>query len=254
MPWVVGVLSDATSVERILYFRDATRESEISRMKSEFLSHAAHELRTPMTSILGFAELMLVKKFDEGRQREILQTIHRQTRWLVDIINELLDLARIEARRGKDFNVTEVDLVPLLKDAMAGLSFDRERWPVRVEVLEGRAVVRGDVAKLRQALVNIVGNAQKYSPEGGEIRVRMRNRPGYFGVEVGDRGLGMTPEQLENFGERFWRADTSGKTPGTGLGVSIVREIVALHGGELEVRSEYGVGSQITLWLPVIEV
>lgn len=250
---VVGVLSDATSVERILYFRDATREFEISRMKSEFLSHAAHELRTPMTSILGFAELMLLKKFDEGRQREILQTIHRQTKWLVDIINELLDLARIEARRGKDFNVEDVDLVPLLKDAVAGLSFDRDRWPVDLSIVDGQAIVRGDVAKLRQAMVNIISNAQKYSPSGGQIAVRMRERPGYFGVEVSDHGLGMTPEQLKNFGERFWRADTSGKTPGTGLGVSIVKEIVALHGGELDVRSEHGQGTRITVWLPVIE-
>lgn len=129
-----------------------------------------------------------------------------------------------------------------------------EMGPVRVEVLDGRAVVRGDVAKLRRALVNIVTNARKCSPNGDEIRVRMRNRPGYFGVEVGGRGLGMMPEQLENFDERFWRADTSGKTPGTRLGVSIVREILAPHGGEPEVRSEYGVGSQITRWLRGIEV
>ena len=247
---VVGVLSEASSVSRILYFRDVTREVEINRMKSEFLSHAAHELRTPMTSILGFSELMLVKQFDAVRQREILETIHRQTKWLVNILNELLDLARIEARRGKDFQIVEVDLVSLVREASVGLSFDRQCWPVRLNLPEEPACVRGDSAKLRQAVINILGNAQKYSPEGGAIDVGIRYRDGYFGVEVADRGLGMTPEQLKNYGERFWRADASGKTPGTGLGISIVKEIAELHGGRLEVASEYGVGTRVTIWLP----
>ena len=247
---VVGALSAASSVGRILYFRDVTREVEINRMKSEFLSHAAHELRTPMTSILGFAELMLLKQFDPARQREILQTIHRQTKWLVDILNELLDLARIEARRGKDFQIVGVDLVSLVQEAAAGLSFDRLCWPVSLNLPEVPACVRGDSAKLRQAVVNILGNAQKYSPDGGAIDVSIRSGDGYFGVEVTDHGLGMTPEQLKNYGERFWRADASGKTPGTGLGISIVKEIAELHGGRLEVASDYGVGTRVTIWLP----
>lgn len=248
---IVGVLSEASSVGRILYFRDVTREVEINRMKSEFLSHAAHELRTPMTSILGFAELMLVKRFDENRQREILQTIHRQTKWLVDILNELLDLARIEARRGKDFNITDVDLVALVREAEVGLSFDRQCWPLEINLPANTMGVRGDAAKLRQAVINIISNAQKYSPNGGVIAVRLVERDGFVGVEVADHGLGMTPEQLKNYGERFWRADTSGQTPGTGLGISIVKEIAELHGGNLEVASQYGVGTTVTIWLPV---
>ncbi len=247
---IVGVLSQSSEIGRILYLRDVTSEVEVSRMKSEFLSHAAHELRTPMTSILGFSELMLVKDFNEQRRREILETIHRQTRWLVDIINELLDLARIEARRGKDFNLLSLDLASVVREALLGLSFDRERWPVVCEIDGPVAPVRGDAAKLRQALVNIISNAQKYSPDGGEIRIRMLYENARFGVEVSDHGLGMTPSQLKNFGERFWRADTSGKLPGTGLGISIVKEIVELHGGAMQVESEYGSGSRITLWLP----
>ena len=247
---IVGVVSQSSEISRILYLRDVTHEVEVSRMKSEFLSHAAHELRTPMTSILGFSELMLVKDFSENRRREILETIHRQTRWLVDIINELLDLARIEARRGKDFNLLSLDLASLVREALLGLSFDRERWPVVCEIDALAAPVLGDAAKLRQAVINIIGNAQKYSPEGGEICIRLLRENERFGIEVADRGLGMTPEQLKNFGERFWRADTSGKVPGTGLGISIVKEIVELHGGAMQVESEFGRGTRVTLWLP----
>ncbi len=247
---IVGVLSQSSEIGRILYLRDVTHEAEVSRMKSEFLSHAAHELRTPMTSILGFSELMLVKEFNEQRRREILETIHRQTRWLVDIINELLDLARIEARRGKDFNLLSLDLVNLVRESLLGLSFDRERWPVVCDIDSLSAPVLGDAAKLRQAVINIIGNAQKYSPDGGEIRIGMLRENERFGIQVADQGLGMTPEQLKNFGERFWRADTSGKLPGTGLGISIVKEIVELHGGAMQVESVYGQGTSITLWLP----
>ncbi len=247
---VLGVENTTTTVGRILYFRDVTREVEVSRMKSEFLSHAAHELRTPMTSILGFSELLMLKSFPAEKRQEIIETIHRQTRWLVDIINELLDLARIEARRGKDFNLESLDLRDVVDPVLAGLAFDRTRWPVRWQRPEADFKVMADPAKLRQALLNLISNAQKYSPDGGEIVVTLRTDGGRFGIEVADHGLGMTPNQLASFGERFWRADTSGKTPGTGLGVSIVREIVELHGGSLETTSEPGVGTRVSLWLP----
>lgn len=248
---VVGIHSGAVSMPRILYLRDITHETEVNRMKSEFLSHAAHELRTPMTSILGFTELLIRKNVSDDKRREMLETIHRQTRWLVDIVNELLDLARIEARRGKDFVIADVNLADLAREAVAALSFDRGRWPVLAALPDDPVVVRGDAAKLRQAVINVLSNAQKYSPEGGEIRIDLRREGARVGLRVVDRGIGMTPEQLSHFGERFWRADASGKTPGTGLGMAIVNEITGLHGGSLEVQSQAGSGTAVTLWLPL---
>jgi len=248
---MIGVSSSAISVSRILYLRDVTREMEVDRMKSEFLSHAAHELRTPMASIFGFSELLLEMDLDEATRQDLLKTIHRQTQQLVNIINELLDLARIEARRGKDFKIEAANLTALLHETVADLGFDAALWPVRLDLPEKEIVVLADAAKLRQALINVLGNAQKYSPDGGEIAVALTTGlQGQVGIRVADHGIGMSQEQLNHFGQRFWRADTSGKTPGTGLGMAIVKEIVALHGGNVEVSSTPRQGTTITLWLP----
>jgi len=251
---LVGVASAAASVSRLLYARDVTHEIEVDRMKSEFLSHAAHELRTPMASIFGFTELLIAQEFDDATRKELLATIHTQTAWLVDIINELLDLARIESRRGKDFRIEAVPLAPLVREVTAAMKIDTERWPLSVECADGLPAVRADAAKLRQALTNVLGNAVKYSPKGGavEISCATADRDGrcFVGIIVADHGIGMTPAQLARVGERFYRADTSGNIPGTGLGVTIVKEIVELHGGSLAVDSTPGAGTTITLWLP----
>ena len=242
-------LSDNDTVSHILYFSDVTHETEVDRMKSEFLSHAAHELRTPMASIFGFSELLLEMDLDEVTRRDLLETIHRQTKWLVEIINELLDLSRIESRRGADFTIEDVDLTALVRNTLADLATDGERWPLVLDLPQAPVRVPTDASKLRQALTNVIGNAQKYSPDGGEIRISIRHDQGRLGIEVSDRGVGMTPEQLARLGERFWRADTSGKIPGSGLGVAIVKEIMKLLGGDIEVRSQPNVGTKLTLWL-----
>jgi signal transduction histidine kinase/CHASE1-domain containing sensor protein len=251
---LVGVASTAASVSRLLYARDVTHEIEVDRMKSEFLSHAAHELRTPMASIFGFTELLIAQEFDDATRKDLLTTIHTQTAWLVDIINELLDLARIESRRGKDFNIEAVPLEPLVREVTTAMQIDEARWPLSVECAGGMPPVRADAAKLRQALTNVLGNAVKYSPKGGlvEIRCVTETREGkhFVGIVVSDHGVGMTSAQLARVGERFYRADTSGNIPGTGLGVTIVKEIVELHGGSLDVDSTPGAGTTITLWLP----
>ena len=255
---LVGVASAAASVSRLLYARDVTHEIEVDRMKSEFLSHAAHELRTPMASIFGFTELLISQEFDDATRKDLLATIHNQTAWLVDIINELLDLARIESRRGKDFHIEAVSLAPLMREVAAAMQIDAARWPLSVDCGDGLPPVRADAAKLRQALTNVLGNAVKYSPQGGAVDIRcgVESRDGkpYIGIRVTDHGIGMTPAQLARVGERFYRADTSGNIPGTGLGVTIVKEIVELHGGNLAVDSTPGAGTTITLWLPAAPV
>jgi signal transduction histidine kinase len=113
--------------------------------------------------------------------------------------------------------------------------------------------IRADFSKLEQALGNIISNAYKYSPRGGAVRIGLAppgNDANEIGLRVVDRGMGMTPEQVARVCERFYRADSSGKIPGTGLGMSIVSEILALHGGRVEITSELGVGTEVTLWIP----
>ena len=238
----------------IFYVRDVTHESEVDRMKSEFLTTAAHELRTPMVSVFGFTELLLNRPVGEERRRDILGTIHRQASLLINMVNELLDLARIEARQGKDMKPRPCRLGDLLEQAVASLMVRGDERRVQVHSPHADAVLQGDPEKLHRALVNVLSNAFKYSPDGGEITLstaegQLEGRAA-LGICVQDRGIGMSPEQTRRACERFFRADPSGNIPGTGLGMSLVKEITELHGGQVELVSELGVGTRVTLWLP----
>lgn len=247
---VVGIRSSSRRVARVLYFHEITREAEVDRMKSEFLSHAAHELRTPLTIILGYSELLLNATHDEATRHELLDTVYRQSTALVGIINELLDLARIESRQGQDVHIVAVDVVAVVRDALADMVPPGERLALVADLPARPVSVAADPAKLGQALLNVLSNAVKYSPHGGEIRVGIIEEPGRVGITVADQGIGMTPDQLVRYGDRFWRADASGTIAGTGLGAAIVKEILALMRGSVEVRSQAGRGTTVTLWLP----
>ena len=241
--------------EKVYYFRDVTRETEVDRMKSEFLSTAAHELRTPMASIFGFSELLLSTDFDEEARHDMADTIHRQARILTDMVDELLDLARIEARAGRDFKRQVQPLSPIIRQTVDNLLVRNDPRPVSLDLPDLLPSANVDAAKLGQALTNVLANAYKYSPAGGDIRLtaieRRLNDQLQLGICVRDEGIGMLPEQLDRIFERFYRADPSGNIPGTGLGMSLVKEIIDIHGGTVDVASEPGIGTAVTLWLPV---
>ena len=245
------------SGELILHFRDVTHESEVDRMKSEFLSTAAHELRTPMVSIFGYAELLLHRQYEPERARKMLEAIHRQGGRMVQLINDLLDLARIEARQGADFRPRVVVLGAVVQDALAAHAVPRERMPPRLVISGPEVCVKVDPQKLQQAVLNLVSNAYKYSPAGTEVTIELLGgeprRPRWAGVRVTDRGIGMDEEQAARAFDRFYRADPSGTIPGTGLGLSIVKEIIELHGGEVELASEPRLGTAVALWLPITD-
>jgi signal transduction histidine kinase len=238
----------------VLYLHDVTRETEVDRMKSEFLSTAAHELRTPMASIMGFSELLLHRNFAPEAVKDILQTIHRQAKRLTGLLNELLDLARIESRAGKNFDFSVQPFTPVLQESLAVSAGREGQGGARLELADDLPRVRMDAAKIQQALLNVLSNAFKYSPQGGDVEVRVwRDRQenhDHLRVAVKDRGIGMTPEQTARVFERFFRADPSGNIPGTGLGMSLVKEILEFHGGGVDVESEAGSGTTVTLWLP----
>lgn len=241
---------------RAFYLRDVTREKELDRMKSNFLTTAAHELRTPMSSVHGFAELLASREFDAETRRTIARTIHRQSSLLVQMVNELLDLARIDAGQGRDFDMKLQPLMPIVRETVTTLLVPDDPRPVDLVAAAGDAAqVEVDASKLRLAITNVVANAYKYSRGKGSIRVWLptRNNRGtaQVGVRVQDEGVGMTPEQLGRIFDRFYRADPSGDVPGTGLGMTLVKEIVEAMRGSVEVMSEFGRGTTVTLWLPV---
>ena len=237
---------------RVFYFRDITHETEVDRMKTEFLSTAAHELRTPMASIHGFSELLLKRNYDEATQRDLLETIYRQSSNLVHLVNELLDLARIETRAGKDFNIQGQELLPILDRTVRQFMMPHDPRKITLKLASVLPPVAVDADKFPQALLNVICNAYKYSPHGGaiELSTHTGDDRAEVGISVRDNGIGMTPEQIARVFERFYRADISGAIPGTGLGMSLVKEIMEIHQGRVEIESTPGQGTQVTLWLP----
>lgn len=190
------------------------------------LSTAAHELRTPMASVFGFCELLLHRQATPERQREMLQIVHHQEPSMTVILNELLDLARLEARRGTDFRLRSLDVAQLLRDAVeTDFQPPSGRSAPELLALTAEARVRVDRNKMHQALANVLSNAYEYSPDGGPVRVRLLpgepvaaagDQPAEWGIRIEDAGIGMTPSQLARVSERFYRADASGNIPGTG--------------------------------------
>lgn len=242
---------------RVFYLQDVTADSEIDRMKSEFLTTAAHELRTPMVSVYGFTELLLHRPVSDERRRDMLQTIHRQAGLLVTMVNELLDLARIEARQGKDLNRVTQALGPMIRLAVAAHAARDDGRSVELNLQHGEHQVCVDAEKFNSALGNVLGNAFKYSPAGGAVALdtllgECASRPA-IGLRVRDQGIGMSADELARVFERFYRADPSGHIPGTGLGMSLVREILTLHGGQVEIDSAPGQGTTVTLWWPLAD-
>ncbi|MGB0958289.1 MAG: PAS domain-containing sensor histidine kinase, partial [Litorivicinus sp.] len=182
---------DGKTLGRVMYFRDVTHQAEVDRMKSEFLSTAAHELRTPLASVYGFSELLMSIDYDKETRDDLLGTIHKQASRLTKLIDELLDLARIEARAGKDFDITTGDLSGFVDDlcsSFVNAGDDRSlHWTVDAEL----PAVAYDDSKLAQALNNIISNAFKYSPDGGDVSVGVQVETERVGIWVQDTGMGM---------------------------------------------------------------
>ena len=237
----------------VWFLRDVTHETKVDKMKSEFLSTAAHELRTPLASILGFSDLLLRNKYDEVEQDELLNIINRQSLNLRTLLNELLDLAKIEANNTDFYSMNKVDI----KDVVTSVSTDMSILAKEKQItlnhnieVKKPAYIYGDKEKLGQAITNVVSNAIKYSDNGTTVNILLTVGRSESCVAVRDEGIGMTKEEMARVGERFYRAEKSGNIPGTGLGMTIVKEIIARHKGSIDIDSSYGEGSTIKICLP----
>jgi signal transduction histidine kinase len=247
--------TNASKLPVIYFIRDVTEEIASERLKSEFLAIAAHELRGPMSSILGFSEILLNLSPSKEEETEYLGFIHEQTLLLTQIINELLDLARIEAKQGMDFVMTDVFLFDLISETAKAFQPPKGREPVRIKGDNRDLVILGDYAKLTQVLNNIISNAYKYSPDNSSVDIEIlsgskTNNTHKVGFCVTDQGIGLNAEQTRRIFEKFYRANPASETPGTGLGMSIVKEIIDLHKGEIEIVSNVGSGTSITVLFP----
>lgn len=233
---------------------DISERKEMERLKDELVSTVSHELRTPLTSLRGFTELMLKRNFSSEKQREFLGIIHRESLRLTELINDFLDLQRIESGRQKyDFEARE--LTPLLNETISVFNQGLGKHNLRLTVPTSLPLVHVDTARLQQVMMNLLSNALKFSPQGGRITVGARLEDDVVKVWVTDQGVGIPPEALPNLFHRFFRVDNQDTRSigGTGLGLALVKEIVKAHGGRIWVESTVGVGSTFFFTLPIAD-
>lgn len=226
-----------------------------NRLKSQFLSNVSHELRTPLSSIIGFAELLRESASDQGgRQFRYAENIMSSGRMLLGLINDLLDLAKIEA--GKlDLHISDINLGELLDnliDFVRPLA-DKRSLQLSSSVPAVTPPLRSDAGRIQQILYNLLSNAIKFTPEGGVVELTLEALPdGTVAIHVRDTGIGIPPEKIETVFETFRQLDGSvtREYGGTGLGLAISRDLSRLLGGELTATSEPGRGSTFTVVLP----
>jgi signal transduction histidine kinase/CheY-like chemotaxis protein len=231
--------------------RDATERARLEQLKSEFVATASHELRSPLTSIKGFVELLRAGDSLDDRQREFLDIVLVSTNRLVDLVNDLLDVARLEAGR-VEVHRRPVDVGEVLEDVTTLLRgrIEAKHQHVTITIEDDTPRVLADAARLRQMLTNLVTNAHLYTDEGGTLTLSAGGLASGVRVEISDTGRGMSPAELEHVFERFSRGSGSTGTPGTGLGLSIVKSLVDLHGGTIDVASTPGQGTTFAVTLP----
>ncbi|TCI71032.1 histidine kinase [Exiguobacterium sp. SH0S7] len=237
----------------IFVLRDVTKEIEVDRLKTELVATVSHELRTPLTSILGFTELLEHRHVDELKRKRYLGMISSETRRLERLVSDLLDVQKMEA--GKIQQAFKVEsLFNLLSDVLEVHAGSTELHAFHFECDE-EIRVSGDPAQLRQVFSNILNNAIKYSPDGGNIAVNVSCEGDVIRVAIEDEGIGVTAEDAERLFEKFYRVqnEQSRNIGGTGLGLAICKEIIESHGGTISVRSKPEQGTTIIVELPIVE-
>jgi signal transduction histidine kinase len=230
---------------------DISERKEMEGMKDEMISAVSHEMRTPLTAMLGFTEFMLENEIDADQRRTFLATIHKETARLNELISNFLDLQQIKARQ-TSYRFRPVALPHLLRDAAALFAADYDRHRITVDCPFDLPPIQGDEKRLHQVLANLISNAVKYSPQGSHVALGARREGEMVTFWVKDEGMGIPPELQERIFDRFYRRDNTDRrlVGGAGLGLALVREIVSAHGGRVWVESTPGKGSTFYVSIP----
>jgi signal transduction histidine kinase len=239
----------------VTVLRDATRDQELDRLKSEFLTVVSHELQTPLTAIKGALELVLDD--DTGQltrvQRRFLETIERNSTRLVGLVGDLLDLSRLEAGR-VELERQPLDTPSLVRGALAAVSnlFEARGTQLNVHVPESVPPILGDRRRVEQIITNLLANAAKYTPGGGVVEVAASSVNGHVSLSVADNGPGVPESERDIVFDKFYRgrdAQQRGEA-GSGLGLAIVKSLVDLHGGSVRVEEAAPRGARFIVELP----
>ncbi|MGN7761903.1 ATP-binding protein [Paenibacillus sp. 22594] len=249
--YAIPVLRREDRIGTLFVHRDITREYELDLMKSELVSTVSHELRTPLSSVLGFTELLLSKTMKPEKQLKYLETIHKEAKRLTELINDFLDLQRMESGT-QQYNVEPAHL----SEIVLGVIDQYKLSSTHHILLEDDAVldeVAVDKDKIVQVLTNLLSNAIKFSPGSHEVKVLLHNEPNRIIVRVQDQGLGIPKNQIGQLFQKFRRVDNSAskRIGGTGLGLAICKEIIEKHKGAIGIESVEGEGTTVWFSLPM---
>jgi PAS domain S-box-containing protein len=237
---------------------DQARESD--RIKSEFLAVMSHELRTPLNAILGFSDIIRSQTFGpvgSERYREYACDIHNSGTHLLSLINDILDLSRLDAGK-MDLQLEFVDVAALVADCVHSVDVQASKSGIRIDMESGHRSwrLRIDARRVRQMLLNLLSNAVKFTEAGGNIRITLGPRQDGFAIAIADTGIGIAPENLVRAMERFGQIDssTSRRYEGTGLGLPLTKHLAELHGATFDIQSRVGVGTTATILFPLTSV
>lgn len=234
--------------------RDITHEKEIDRLKTELVSLVAHELRSPLTCISGFSELLLDKTVTRDQSEEYASIILKESNRLSELINKFLDISKIEAGKSR-VRKSPVDIKMLVEKVLDFNSqlADKKEIRVKLEAPPEVTTIYADRDMMEQAILNLYSNAIKYSPEKAQVIVRITESKQEFQIDIEDTGFGISEDSLPHIFDKFYRITDDEKVQditGSGLGLSLVKEIIEIHGGIIKVKSKLGHGSRFTIILP----
>jgi two-component system NtrC family sensor kinase len=239
------------AIGSVITLEDITHLKMLDRLKSDFIHTISHDLRSPLTAIMGYVELLDRVGPLNQQQREFVQHVQNSAQNITALINDLLDLGRIEA--GFDTRKDEVSMGTILRFTLDNLSrqIEDKHQDLQLNISPDLPVLRGNPIRLRQMMDNLLVNAIKYTPSSGQIKVDLRSEAEQIIFQVTDTGIGIPQADQLHIFEKFYRADNAPKgTPGTGLGLAIVKSIVENHGGRIWVESVVGAGSKFVVVLP----
>jgi signal transduction histidine kinase/ActR/RegA family two-component response regulator len=249
--YCTGLYHVDDKVGTILVHRDITKEFEVDMMKSEFVSTVSHELRTPLASILGFTELILNRELKPDRQQKYLTTIYNEAKRLTALINDFLDIQRMEAGK-QSYEKKFINLKLIIDKVVESQRIHTNQHQISIIDESNKAHILGDRDKIEQVFTNLINNSIKYSPNGGNIEIKLYHQEDRVFIDIKDQGLGIPEGAMQKLFSRFYRIDNSDRRRigGTGLGLAIVQEIMKAHNGEVFVQSQYGSGSTFTCSFP----
>jgi len=255
---ISGIQGDKGSGKTIIVFHDITRLKKLEQVRVDFVANVTHEIRTPLTAILGYLETLrdgAIEKPEEARK--FIDIILKHAGRLNRLVEDLLTISKIELGEVK-INFEKTSLADALNNVLPLIEPKAKLKNIAITNLVGEKApqIKADKDRLAQIFVNVLDNAVKFTPENGKVSVDAKEANGYIVTTISDTGIGIPKEEIERLGERFYRVDKnrSRELGGTGLGLSIVKHLMIAHGGKMEITSQLGQGTKVALYFPLEKI